>query len=187
MFARPGPATLHRMTATISTRRPVVLTGRARKAFLVVHIVSGALWFGVDIALGILMITAFLTDDPRTADTAVRAVDMFAIWPMFAASVVCLTAGAVLGLSSRYGLVRYWWVAVKLGINVLMSTLIVIALRPGIDDAVSITERLVAGDPTAALPSDLIYPVVVAPTLLITAYLLSVFKPWKAIGGARRG
>lgn len=102
------------------------------KAFLVVRIVSNARWFGVDIALGILVVTAIPTDDPQTAGMGVQAVDVFAVWPMFGASIVCLAAGVVLGVGSRYGLLRYRWVAVavKLGINVAMSTLIVIALRP---------------------------------------------------------
>jgi hypothetical protein len=168
-----------------ATRRPRRrLSGRARKALLAVHLLSGAAWFGIDLALGILVVTALVTDDPRTAGMAVQAVELFAIWPMFGASLGCLASGVVLGIGGKYGLVRYWWVAVKLAVNVLMSTLIVGALRPGIGEAASIGRRLMAGDPTAAVPSDLLFPVFVAPSLLITAYLLSVFKPW---GRIRRG
>ncbi|WP_199435442.1 hypothetical protein [Qaidamihabitans albus] len=166
------------MATTSPTRRPFRLGGRARKAFLVVHIMSAGLWFGVDIALGISLATAMLTDAPQVAGVALQAIDVFAIWPMFGASLLCLISGVVLGLGSKYGLLRYWWVAVKFGINVAMSTLIFFALRPGVDEAATIGERLLAGDPTAAVPSDLIFPVVVAPTLLITAYVLSTFKPW---------
>lgn len=150
-------------TATVQRFR---LTGSVRKGFLLVHILSAALWFGVDIALGILVTTALLTDDPATAGTALQAVRMFAVWPMFGASLASLATGVVLGLGSKYGLLRYWWVAVKLGVNVLMSTLIVMSLRPGIDQAA-----------TAAPTTDLLYPVIVAPSLLLTAYLLSVWKP----------
>lgn len=162
------------------------LSGRGRKAFLVLHIVSGAMWFGIDLGLGILVITALVTGDPQTAGTAVQAVELFAIWPMFGASLVCLGAGMVLALGSKYGLLRYWWVATKFGITVLMSTLIVVSLRPGIDEAASVGERLMAGDITASVPSGLLFPVFVAPTLLLTAYLLSVFKPWGRIRRARQ-
>ncbi|MQA84175.1 MAG: hypothetical protein GEV03_06025 [Streptosporangiales bacterium] len=153
------------------------LSGGARKKLLTLHILSAAAWFGVDLALGILVFTALLTDDPQTAATSLQALELFAIWPMFAASIVCLASGVVLGLGSKYGLVRYWWVAVKLATNVLMSTLIVVALRPGIGDAADIGERLATGDPTASVPTDLLFPVLVAPTMLLIAYLLSVFKP----------
>lgn len=161
-----------------TTTAPTRLRGRVRKTFLTVHALSGAAWFGIDLALGILVLTALLTDDRRTAGTAVRAIELFAVWPMFTASVLCLASGVVLGLGSKYGLMRYWWVAVKLAVNLLMSTLIVVALRPSIGKAASVGDRLLAGDPTATVPRDLLIPVCVAPTLLITAYLLSVFKPW---------
>lgn len=171
---------------TTTARAGRRLSGRARRSFLVLHILSGAAWFGIDLALGILVVTALVTDDPQTAGTALQAIELFAICPMFGASLVCLASGVVLGLGSKYGLLRYWWVAVKLAINVLMSALIVVALRPGIGEAASIGARLMAGDGTAAVPSGLLFPVVVAPTLLLTAYLLSVFKPWGRIGRRTR-
>lgn len=162
------------MSTNATTRR---LSGTARKRFLVVHIVSAGLWFGVDIALGILVLTALLTDDPHTAGTALQAVPMFAIWPMFVASLATLASGVVLALGSRHGLLKYWWVAAKLAINVLMSALIVVALRPGVNEAAVIGRRLVAGDAGVDAPTGLLFPVFVAPTLLLIAYLLSVFKP----------
>jgi hypothetical protein len=144
-------------TATIRARRR--LSGRTRKAFLVLHVVSGAAWFGIDLALGILVVTALLVDDPRTAGVAVQAVRLFAIWPMLAASLLCLAAGVVLGLGGKYGLIRFWWVAVKLVLNVLMSTLIVVSLRPGVDEAARVGRRLMAGDTTASLSTQMLFPV----------------------------
>lgn len=158
------------------------LGGRARKWFLLGHIVAAALWFGVDIALGVLVSTALLTDDPQTAGTALQAVRMFAIWPMFGASAATLATGVVLGLGSKYGLVRYWWVAVKLAANLLMSLLIAGSLRPGVDEAARIGREMVAGGVGAA-PTDLLYPVIVAPTLLVIAFVLSVFKPRTRLTG----
>lgn len=166
------------MTTKAGTRKPAKLGGRARKAVLLVHVLSAAAWLGIDLALGILVVVALSTEDVNTAGIAVQAIDVFAIWPMFGASVVCLTSGVVLGLGSKYGLVRYWWVAIKLVLNVGMSLLIAFALRPGVAEAARIGERMLAGDPSAAVPDGLIHPVIVAPTLLLFAYVLSVFKPW---------
>ncbi|MEV4603790.1 hypothetical protein AB0K15_41225 [Amycolatopsis sp. NPDC049253] len=153
------------------------LGARTRKWYLVGHLVSGAAWFGLDLALGILACTALLTDDPAVTATSLRALEFFAVWPMFTASVLTLATGVVLGLGSKYGLVRYWWVAAKLAVNVLMAVLILVALRPGIDAAADYGRALVAGE-TAARPADLLYPVFVAPSLLLFSYLMTVFKPW---------
>jgi hypothetical protein len=157
------------------------LSGRARKAVLLVHVLSAAAWLGIDLALGILVVVALSTKDANAAGVAVQAIDIFAIWPMFGASIVCMISGVVLGVGSKYGLVKYWWVAVKLFLNVGMSLLIALALRPGVEEAARIGERVMAGDPAAVIPSGLMPPVVVAPTLLLFAYILSVFKPWGRI------
>jgi hypothetical protein len=151
---------------------------RTRKWYLVGHLVSAAAWFGLDLALGILACTALLTDDPGVTAASLRALEFFAVWPMLTASVLTLATGAVLGLGSKYGLVRYWWVAAKLAVNVLMVVLIVVALRPGITEAAEYGRELVTGGGSAARPSDLLYPVFVAPSLLLFSYLLTVFKPW---------
>ncbi|RKT87792.1 hypothetical protein SAMN05421805_1011046 [Saccharopolyspora antimicrobica] len=163
------------MTTTRPSRR---LSGRGRKVFLAVHLLAAAAWFGIDLAVGVLVITAAVTDSPQTAGAALQAVGIFAVWPMFTTSVLCLASGAVLGLSSKYGLVRYWWVAVKLAINVVFAVLIIAGLRPGINEAADAGARMTAGDTTAAIPPTLFFPIVLGPSLLLTAYLLSVFKPW---------
>lgn len=161
------------------------LSGSARKGVLLVHILSAAAWFGVDLALITLVLTAMLTSDPQTAATAMQAVDLFAIWPMFTAAIVCLVSGVVLGLGSKYGLVRYWWVAVKLAINIVFAVLIVTGLRSGVAEVADRGARLAAGADSGGVPMDMLGPVIVAPTLLLTAYLLSVFKPWGLIRKAR--
>ncbi|HEX7305478.1 hypothetical protein [Lentzea sp.] len=157
------------------------LGGRARKAVLLAHILTAAAWLGIDLGLGILVVVALSTSDVEIAGVAIRAVDIFAIWPMFGASVACMISGVVLGVGSKYGLVKYWWVAAKLVANVGMSLLIAFALRPGMAEAARIGERMMAGDPAAVLPGNLMGPVIVAPTLLLFAYFLSVFKPWGRI------
>ncbi|WP_210717338.1 hypothetical protein [Amycolatopsis acididurans] len=144
------------------------LSARGRKQVLLAHILSTAVWFGVDVAMGVLVVLAMVTSDPATAGIALRAAGWFAVWPMFGASLVCLATGILLGLGTRYGLLRYWWVAIKLAATVVMSVLLVTALRVSLAEA--------ARDP-AAPPASLLGPVAVAPTLLITAFVLSVFKP----------
>lgn len=166
---------------TTTSARPFRLTGRARKTFLLLHILSAGAWFGIDVVLAVLVFTALGTDDTDVVVTCLRALELFAVWPMLAASLTCLVTGVVLGLGSKYGLLRYWWVAAKLVINVGMSALILFALRSGIGDAARYADRLAAGDPTAVLPGDLIFPPIVSPTLLLIAFVLSVFKPWGRI------
>ena len=47
------------------------LGGRARKAVLLVHVLSAAAWLGIDLALGILVVVALSTSDMNTAGVAI--------------------------------------------------------------------------------------------------------------------
>ena len=57
---------------------------------------------------------------------------------------MCLAIGVLLGLGSRYGLVRYWWVATKLAL--LLSTLVLFLLRSGVHETAAIGREPAAGD-----------------------------------------
>lgn len=154
------------------------LSARARKWWLVGHFVAAGAWIGLDAALGILACTALISTTPAVVATSLQALELFAVWPMFLAALLTLATGVALGLGTKYGLVRYWWVAAKLAVNVLMAALILFSLRPGLYDAAAYGQDLAAGvTPTGKQPG-LLAPVIVAPTLLLFASVISVFKPW---------
>jgi hypothetical protein len=157
------------------------LGSRTRKGVLVAHIASAGAWLGIDVVMAVLVFTALLSDDTGTRALCYQALELFAVWPLFAAGVVCLASGVVLGLGSKYGLVRYWWVAVKLVLNILLTGLVLVALRPGLSGLGQLGRELAAGEPVAASLGDMIYPPIVSPTALLIAMLLSVFKPWGRI------
>jgi hypothetical protein len=97
---------------------------------------------------------------------------------MFSAAMVSLITGVILGLSSKYGLLRYWWVAIKLALNILLSTLILTALRGEVAKAADLGSRLAAGADLDWNFSNILYPPIVSPTALTVAFVLAVFKPW---------
>ncbi len=153
----------------------------ARKAALVVHIVAAGAWIGIDVMLAVLVFTALLTTDPGTAALCYQAMPLL-IWPITAAALICLVSGVVLGLGTHHGLVRYWWVAVKLVLNIVLTVLIVVLLRPGLQEAAEYGLRLGDGPTTVDLNS-LVFPPIVSSTALIVATILAVYKPWGRIKG----
>jgi hypothetical protein len=161
--------------------RPRRLSGPARKAFLVTHIVSAGAWIGVDVVLAVLVFTAMLTSDTAVAATCYRALSLFAVWPLVVIGLICLGSGVVLGLGTKYGLVRYWWVAVKLGLNIVLTVLAVVALRPVVAQAADYGRLLDLGQAVGDAPADLIFPPIVSPACLLFAVVLSVYKPWGRI------
>ncbi|MET7751927.1 hypothetical protein [Micromonospora sp. NPDC005367] len=157
------------------------LGARTRKGVLVVHIASAGAWLGIDVAMALVIFTAIFTDDTGTRALCYQVLQLFAVWPLFTAGIVCLASGVVLGLGSKYGLVRYWWVATKLALNILLTGLVPVALRPGLSGLSELGRQLAAGHPVTASIGSMIYPPIVSPAALLIAIVLAVFKPWGRI------
>jgi hypothetical protein len=170
------------MTMTRMTRPPGVagwrLGKRSRKVTLLVHIVSAGAWIGIDVIVAVLVGVGWFADSDSTRGAAYQALGLFVAWPMLTSAVVCLASGVLLGLGSKYGLVRFWWVAVKLFLNLLLTTLILVALQPEIAEIAEYGRSISAGEPIGLDVSDLFFPPIVSLTLLTFATALSIFKPW---------
>jgi hypothetical protein len=164
--------------------RPWRLRPRTRKSVLVVHIASAGAWLGIDVVLAVVIVTAIRGDDATRA-LCYQALELFAGWPLVAAGLVCLASGVVLGLGTPFGLVRYWWVVVKLVINVVFVALVPIALRPEVLGKAEQGRHFMAGLPATLTVGNLIYPPIVSPAGLIIAMILAVFKPWGLIRKVR--
>src|SRR5215203_6449392 len=111
------------------------LGARTRKGVLVVHAVSAGAWIGIDVVMGVLVFTALLAGSEGTRALCYQALELFAVWPLIVTGLVCLASGVVLGLGTKYGLVRYWWVAIKLVLNIVLTALVPIALQPEVSKA----------------------------------------------------
>ena len=165
---------------------PVARLGRrARRAVLTLHILGAGAWVGIDVVLGVLVFTALLTSSTATEALSFQALELFAVWPLLTAGLVTLASGIVLGLGTKYGLLRYRWVAVKLVINVVLVALVAFALRPGLADAAAYGELLAAGGSGRTDVGGLVFPPVVSGLALVTATVLSVFKPWGRLRRSR--
>ncbi len=126
------------------------------------------------------------TPGVASGPSAVAAIGRFATWPLALAGLLCLLTGVLLGLGTKYGLVRYWWVAVKLVLNVVLVTLVLFLLMPSLGPlAGAARDSLTGGAPLPDL-SGLAFPPVVSTTAVLVAMTLSVFKPWGRVFPARR-
>jgi hypothetical protein len=182
---RPGRA------AATSAARPLATRPRLRKAALVLHIVSGIGWMGADIVLFILLITGLTTDDGALAAACYRAVAVFVPLAVPALSLTMLATGLLLGWGTKWGILRHWWVVVKLALAVVMVVLVFVSLLPGVNDLTNADTTMSASavrDGLGSAPEQMLYPPVVSFLMLATAAVLSVYKPWRQTpwSGARR-
>lgn len=163
------------MTATATSPR-FRLSARARKTVLLVHIASAGSWLGMDLVLGLLVIT-IVAGDPVGAGAAATSIAAFAPLPLLVVGLLTLASGVLLGLGTKYGLLRYKWVLVKLVINVVLVVLVLGALGPEVT-AVADAGRSALADGSTVSAGDLVFPPVTASLAMAVAMTLSVFKPW---------
>lgn len=183
----------HGMVAVMSTitRTPnsvreargirVRLSTRTRKLVLLVHIAAAGAWLGLDLVLGSLIVTGLTSADATSAAASALSLAAFATWPLLAVGAVTLASGVLLGLGTKYGLVRYWWVLVKLIVNVVLVTLVVVLLWPGIAEAADSGRAALADDTAPAPRWTMVFPPIVSSTAVVVAMTLAVFKPWGRI------
>jgi hypothetical protein len=99
---------------------------------------------------------------------------------MPAAAIATLATGLLLALTTKWGLVRHYWVLAKLVLGVATVVVGVAAIDRAIQDTIAAR----AADHSAAA-SDLLLPAIATtPLMLATALTLPITKPW---GRTRRG
>jgi hypothetical protein len=156
----------------------IALGRRWRRGLLVGHIVAGGAWIGIEVVVAVLVFTGWYADDTTLRSLAYRSLAEFVVWPMLGSGLLCLATGLLLGLGTKWGLLRYWWVVVKLVLNLALCTMIVLVLQPGMDDVAAYGEDLLTGTPSSSRVSRLFFPPAVSLSCLTLATTLAVFKPW---------
>ena len=148
------------------------LTPRWRKTVLITHVVASVGWLGADAVLVVLGI-AGLTGAAGGPDVVYPVAGLIGTVLITPLALGALVTGLVSGLGTRWGLIRYWWVAVKLGVTAVMNVLVLFVLAPGLREAAARGEDL----PRAEAVDTVVAPSV-ACALLLLATVLSVAKPW---------
>ncbi|MCA1718881.1 MAG: hypothetical protein LC781_19330 [Actinobacteria bacterium] len=111
-----------------------------RKLLLTVHVATAVSVLGTDLVLLVLGISSVRGADPRTI---YPAADLIATWLLAPLAVVALGTGVLLGLLTRWGLFRYWWVTIKLTLTAILTGVILFVLVPREEQRRRLSGRLV--------------------------------------------
>ena len=154
---------------TAALRKPTLtLPPRLRRSVLTVHVVASVGLLGTTAALVAINVRAATTPDPALAASAYELLTMFSLVFGIPLSFASLLSGVALGLSSKWGVIRTGWVAIKLAL--IVSVILVGALILGPTTA-AMADGRTSGE--ALLIAAGAYDVVA----LSVATGLSVFKP----------
>lgn len=146
-----------------------------RRTALVAHVTSSVGWLGAVAAFLVLAVAALHTADATTMRSLYVAMEVLGRTVLIPLALATLVTGLVQSLGTTWGLLRHWWVVLKLGIT-LVATAILLAYTSTLG-LLADAARDPAGQ-HGLLPST--SPVLhagAALVVLLMAVALSVFKP----------
>lgn len=154
------------------------LHGVPRKVWQIAHIVSAVGWLGIEVCVLGLTAIGLAADDAGTARTAHDAAVLLADTFFMPATVAMLLSGLVLGLGTKWGLFKYYWVAVKLAIGCALLVAGTYTLEATMRETAEFAR---AGTLTDGEGVSLVGMLSVIAGITLFAAVLSVTKPWGRI------
>jgi hypothetical protein len=150
---------------------------RLRKAALTAHITSSVGWLGAAAGFLALAATGTTGDDVQSVRASYMAMEPLTTFVLVPLASAALVTGLAQSLVTPWGLVRHYWVVVKLVLTVFAATILLTYTRTvaGIADAAA-DPTVSAGDLRSLGTSPVIHAVGGLVILLATTGL-SVFKP----------
>jgi hypothetical protein len=148
------------------------MSPRLRKVVLTAHVTSSVSWLGAVLAYLALDITAVTGGDVPTVRAAYVAMDLTIWYAIVPLALVSVLIGLVNALGTRWGLVRHYWVLLKL----LMTILATLVLLQEAQVVSALSETATSIPDPRALPGTLLHSIGALVILLVIA-VLAIFKP----------
>lgn len=156
---------------------------RVRQVWMVLHIISSIGWLGIILAAIALSVAGMNTDDLDRVNSLYVAMEVLATAFFLPGTLLLVLTGVVLGLGTKWGLVKWWWVAVKLVIGLALFAAGAFNLRFAVYNAAEKASELKPLE--SSVDVSLFGMLSVMAALGIFAALLSVLKPWGRINWRR--
>ena len=149
---------------------------RVRKSLLTVHVLSSVGWVGAVAAFLVLAVAGYSTSDNQLAAGIYVSLSLMVWWLIIPLSVVSLVGGVVQALGTSWGLLRHYWVVVKLllttGATALLFLHTLIVDRAAAEAVAGIT-----GAGASSMKLQLVIDSAAALVVLILLTILSTVKP----------
>jgi hypothetical protein len=142
-----------------------------RKLVLTAHVVASVGWLGALAVFLALALAALVADDPQTARAAYLAMDVATWTALVPFAVASSVTGVIESLGTSWGLVRHYWVAVKLGLTIVATVVLLMYTQ-----TIGYMAEVAADGAAPRSPSPALHAGV-GLLLLLGATALAVFKP----------
>ena len=150
-----------------------------RNLVLTVHVLATVGLFGADLGILVLGTSSLAGTDPSAIYPASHLIGEIIVQPL---AIVSVVTGVVLARVSGWGLLRYWWTAIKLTTTLALTAVVLLVLVPRLGVAAGAPETVPASQRVLLLLGPAI-----ASSLLVLNVVLAIYKPrWRLRKAVRR-
>jgi len=153
------------------------MSPRVRKLALTAHVTSSVGWLGAVGAFLALAITGLSSEDPNLVGGAYLAMELTGWFVIVPLSFAALVTGLIQAFGTEWGLLRHYWVIVKLVITILATILLLVHMQPITRMADAVENRTLADSDLRRVRIQLVVDAGAALAALLTATTLSIYKP----------
>jgi uncharacterized membrane protein len=143
-----------------------------RKAVLTTHVVTSVGWLGAVVAYLALDVTAATSRDVELVRTAYGAMELVVVRAIVPLALTAVVVGVVNALGTSWGLLRHWWVVMKLLLTLVATTVLLLK----VPTVRVLAEAARSGADPRQLPSTLAHSIG-GLVVLVVVTLLSTYKP----------
>ena len=158
----------------------------ARKFALTAHVTASVGWLGSVAAFLVLAIAGLRSADAETVRAAYLAMNLLGWYIIVPLCFASLATGLIQALGTSWGLLRHYWVLIKLLITVLSTVILMVHMRPIAHMAEAAAETMLSSTDMRRLRVQLVVDSAAAVVALLIATTLSIYKP-KGVTGYGAG
>lgn len=155
----------------------MTMTPGQRKLALTVHVVSSVGLVGSIAAFLALAVAGLISVDVQLVRAAYPAMDLIARIVIVPLALASLLTGLIQSLGTPWGLVRYWWILIKIPLTAFATVVLLVKMELIGYAARLAEEPALSGAGLRAVGSQLVVHAAGGLFVLLVPTVLSVYKP----------
>jgi len=148
-----------------------------RKFTLTVHVIVSVGWAGAVAAFLALAVAGLVSPDIQLVRASYLAMDLTYRTVVIPLGLASLATGLVSSLATEWGLLRHYWVLVKLVLSIPAAMLMLVHIRPVGHLAGAAAATMLSSDDLSGLRMQLVVYAGAALLVLLVVTALSTYKP----------
>ena len=155
----------------------MIMTPQSRKLALTAHVVFSVSWIGAVCAYLALALIGVANERPEWIRAACLAMDAIGWLVIVPCSFASLLTGVILGVGTPWGLVRHYWISIKLLMTLASTVVLLLHMQLTHELAVVALRRMPADPGLHGMQVQLVADAGAALLVLLVMTALSVYKP----------